>query len=583
MTLTLRKCAMATAVLGALAAGDASAALRLSDALEGNWFDPAADGRGVQFEIAPHPDGDGSHLAVTLLFTYDAAGKPLWLIAAPRISEFGYTGTADLIKVEGGNFGSPIPPGSLTNEVVGQMTLTFNSCTSATMDLQMTPASGLQSFTWNLVPVTGVGQPSCVYQRKFEGCPSFATPAPAYGDRACMISGSFLGQDITLTNEITWVIDQKVNIGGDNAQQSILRIEPGTLLVSSGDSFDHIAVNRGSKIYAEGRQYAPIILTSPKELPGFDGEPAPQDVGGLVISGNAPANCNPNCVAEWDNTNRYGGSDPMDNSGIIRYMQVRYAGYVFAPNRELNSFTLNAVGAGTTLEYLQSYKGADDGIEFFGGTANVRYFVDVCGGDDSIDWDEGYSGKMQFALVVQQGCAGEDHGFEVSNSPTNFDATPRSRPTIANFTLIGGGAGSASSRDGFNIKEGSGGNWYNGIVTNFKRACISIEGAATQAAAGPANALTGVLTINNTIIHCANNYREGTGVTAGYAQAWFTGQAGNVAGDPQLSGFLPTGTVHLNKHFKPTSDWFMPTDYAGAFRSNRREDNWTLGWTKGVN
>src|SRR3546814_10497183 len=88
---------------------------------------------------------------------------------------------------------------------------------------------------------------------------------------------------------------------------------------------------------------APIILTSPGELPGF-GNPQPRDVGGIVLAGNAPANCNPSCVAEWDPTLHYGGDNANDSSGVLRYVQVRYAGFVFAPNRELNSFTMTGVG-----------------------------------------------------------------------------------------------------------------------------------------------------------------------------------------------------------------------------------------------
>lgn len=580
MSLSFRKCAMATAVVGALFAGNAVGAVRLSNAFDGNWFDPAANGRGLAVDFVPNVTADAG-VFFGAMFSYDNDGNPFWLTlqSGADVGEFDTTITAPIYRVAAGTWPTP---GAAGVTQIGTATVTVNSCNSMTVALDMDASSGLADVTYDMTPTVGSDPAACVYQRSFTGCPSFATAAPAFGARACMLSGNYPAQDITLTNEITWVIEGKVGIGGDNAQPSTLRIEPGTLLVSTGDTFDHIAVSRGSKIYAEGTASAPIVLTSANELPGFPAAPQPKEVGGLVLSGNAPANCNPNCVAEWDNTNRYGGNDSDDDSGVIRHMQVRYAGYVFTTNRELNSFTFNAVGRGTTLEYLQSYNGGDDGVEFFGGTANLRYFVNTCGGDDAIDWDEGYTGKIQFALVTQGGtaCAGEDHGFEVSNSPTNFDATPRSKPTVANFTLVGNVAG--SGRDGFNIKEGTGGNWFNGIAAGFKRACISIEGAATEAAAGPTNNLTGVLTMNNTLVDCATNFRDSS-VTAGYTAAWFAAQSGNQAVDPQLSGFLPAGSAHLGKHFKPASDWFMPTDYAGAFRSNQTQDNWTLGWTKGVN
>lgn len=583
MASSLRKCGLrgrvlAGAVVGILGASSAHAAVRLSDAFDGNWFDPAASGRGISFDYIPDTTGKfGTLFGAT--FTFDNAGQPTWLVFVPQVSEFATGATNfDILKVTGGSFAGFDPT---TNTVVGKGSITVNSCTSMSLNVDMDAGTGLADFTWPLVPVNGIGQGECAYQRAFTACPSFATPAPAFGDRACTISGNFENQNITLTNEITWVVSGKVGIGGDNVNPSTLTIEPGTLLVSTGDTFDHIAVSRGSKIFAEGTSNAPIVLTSPEELPGFSGNPQPRDVGGIVLAGDAPANCNPNCVAEWDPTLRYGGNDAHDSSGILRYVQVRYAGFVFATNRELNSFTLSGVGSGTVLEHLQAYHGADDAIEFFGGTANVRYFVDTCNGDDSIDWDEGYSGKVQFALLRQGGCAGENHGFELANSPSNFDASPRATGTLANITAIGDPASTVQS-DGFNLKEGTGGHFWNVVMVDFNRSCVAIQDAATQAAAGASNALTGVLTVNNTIIDCANLYRD-SGVTAGYTQAWFTSQSGNQAVDPQLDGFLPAvGSPVFGKTFAPADDWFVPTDYAGAFAGNSEKDDWTRGWTHNI-
>lgn len=578
MTSTFRKCAIATALIGAFGAGSASAAVRLSDSFDGNWFDPAAPGRGISFDYIQDTTGSfGTLFGAT--FTFDNAGQPTWLVFVPQITEFGYSASNfDILKVTGGSFAGA---SATTNTVVGVGSITVNSCTSMSLSVDMNADTGLADFTWPLTPVNGIGQGDCAFQREFTGCPSFATPAPAFGDRACAITGNFENQNITLTNEITWVIEGKIGVGGDNINPSTLTIEPGTLLVSSGDTFDHIAVSRGSKIFAEGTARAPIILTSPGELPGF-GNPQPRDVGGIVLAGNAPANCNPSCVAEWDPTLHYGGDNPNDSSGVLRYVQVRYAGFVFAPNRELNSFTMTGVGAGTVLDHLQAYHGADDAIELFGGTANVRYFVDTCNGDDSIDWDEGYSGKFQFALLRQGGCAGENHGFELANSPSNFDASPRATGTLANITSIGD-PNSAVNSDGFNLKEGTGGHFWNVVMVDYNRSCVAFQDAATEAASGPANALTGVLTVNNTVINCANLYRDGTGISAGYAQAWFTGQTGNVAADPQLTGFLPAaGSPVFGKVFAPTDDWFVPTNYAGAFAGPNASDDWTAGWTHNI-
>ncbi len=266
-------------------------------------------------------------------------------------------------------------------------------------------------------------------------------------------------------------------------------------------------------------------------------------------------------------------------------MQVRYAGYVFAANRELNSFTFNAVGSGTVLEYLQAWRGADDGFEWFGGTANVRYAVVTCPGDDAFDWDEGYTGKMQFGVLEQGGCAGEDHGFELSNSPTNADASPRARGLFANVTLRAAATG--SNRDGMQLNSGTGGNFYNVLIQGFRRSCVQVAGAPTTTAAGPATALTGVLTGQNILTFgCAANTTDGSGAAAGYTASWFAGQGGNgVLGTSalQATGVLPNGVAPTGQ-FPPTgsvpaalNDWFVPTDYVGAFRSDAPSYNWMRG------
>lgn len=573
MSFTIRATAVAGALAAALYGSSALAALRLSDAFDGAYFNPAESGRGGFVDVAKRPDGSINYSIA--FFTYDASGNPTWLLITADGSEFQNRFIdAPVLRFTGGSFGTPFQ--APTGGPVGTATIEVHSCNRTTINLTMNQGSGFPNASFTYQPVSGL--PNCVYEQEFTACPSFATAAPTFGPRACQISGNILDRDIRLTNNITWVVEGKLGIGGDNANPSTLQIEPGTLIVGSGDTFDHIAVSRGSRIFAEGTRSAPIVFTSPFELPGSSQQAQAKDIGGFVISGNAPANCTPNCVSEWDPTNRYGGNDPADNSGIVRFMQVRYAGFIFTTNRELNSFTLNAVGSGTVLEYLQSYQGGDDGIEFFGGTAKVRYFIDSCGGDDGIDWDEGFTGKVQFALINQQGCAGQDHGFEVSNSPTNFDASPRSQPLIANVTVRGGGSG---SRDAFNIKEGTGGNWWNIVATGFARSCINIEGVATATAAGAPGALSGVLTMNNSIVDCTTNFREGTGVSPGYAQQWFTSQGGNQATALALNGFLPSAASPIgNKRFLPGDrDFFQPTDYAGAFRSADAKDNWALGWT----
>jgi hypothetical protein len=161
-----------------------------------------------------------------------------------------------------------------------------------------------------------------------------------------------------------------------------------------------------------------------------------------VILGRAPINSCPaatvggtvNCEAQVEGTNAfYGGRTADDSSGSLVYVQVKYAGFEVAPNNELNGITLAGVGSGTRVENVQVHNGSDDGVELFGGTVNLRNIAVTGADDDSIDWDTGYIGGIQF-LVVTQRDEGGDHALELSSGASNNDREPRSRGSIANFT-----------------------------------------------------------------------------------------------------------------------------------------------------
>lgn len=599
MTAVSRFTRLALAGAIALAAAQASASVRMSEAFDGNWFDPAQSGRGVSIDWIPAASrSGGTFFAAT--FTYDNAGNPFWITLQQDWSEFQFTSTT--VPIRRFAAGTWSAAGAATGTQIGTATVTLGTCNAMTIALDMDASTGLADQTINLTRLSGdVDGEACAFQQAFTACPSFATAAPAaFGPRACILPSSVSTQDLTLTNNITWVMQGKVNIGVSGSAAT-LRIQPGTLLVSTGatnNSFDHLAINRGAKIFAQGTPRFPIIMTTFNELPGASAPPEAGQLGGLVLSGSAPANCVPNCSAEWDNTNLYGGTNAADSSGVVRYMQVRYSGYVFTLDRELNAFTFNAVGSGTTLEYLQAFRGKDDAFEFFGGTANLRYALVTCPGDDGFDWDEGYTGKIQFGVVDQRGCSGADHGFEVSNQLGNNDAGPRSRGTVANVTLLAGSV--PGSRDALQLNLGTGGNFFNILAQGFRRSCVQIGHAATQAAAGATTSLSGILTAQNLkTFGCgptgATNTTDGSGaaaITAGYTAAWFAAQSGNEvlsASALAANSYLPNGNAPAGQ-FPPNgatapglNDWFVPTNYVGAFRSNAAADDWTLGWSRPFN
>ena len=160
-----------------------------------------------------------------------------------------------------------------------------------------------------------------------------------------------------------------------------LTIEEGVTIEAVDDNIvDYILIEQGAKIDAQGTPESPIVMTSQRKEAGA--------WGGLHICGKAPINVQGATSVSEVGDAAYGGSDAADNSGILRYIRIEYAGYTFSEEKEANGFTFYGVGNGTTVDHLQAYMGSDDGFEWFGGTVNVKYLVSTNNTDDSFDWTE---------------------------------------------------------------------------------------------------------------------------------------------------------------------------------------------------
>lgn len=258
----------------------------------------------------------------------------------------------------------------------------------------------------------------------------------------------------TLSNSETWTnnfahfIAAPVNV----FSPATLTIQPGTVVLGSAAGQGTLVVRQGARINASGTADLPIIMTS--ELPV--GQRAPGDWGGLVINGFAPTNQN-NPAGEG-NSGPYGGNDPNDNSGTLRYVRVEFAGILFSDQNELNGIALQGVGRGTTIEYIQIHRGQDDGLEFFGGTADAKYVLITGANDDSLDWTFGWQGRMQYVVVVQN-AGNEDRAIEADNFESNPNALPRSAPSIANATFISNaGLNPSEPSEVVRLRRGTGGN-----------------------------------------------------------------------------------------------------------------------------
>lgn len=230
-----------------------------------------------------------------------------------------------------------------------------------------------------------------------------------------------------------------------------LTIPAGTRIEAQGGTSAYIAVAQGGKINVNGTASSPVVMTSGSTTP------AEGDWGGLVICGRANTNkggsTGQTATSEVGNLT-YGGTVDNDSSGSIRYLRVEYTGATFNGEKEFNGVSLFGVGSGTTFEYVQSYRGGDDGIEFFGGAVNGKYLVAVESGDDSIDFADGWSGTGEYWYIVD----GARAGIEGSNNGDDGSAEPTTTATLRNISVVGGG-----TEGGIFIKEG-GGIW---TVDNF--------------------------------------------------------------------------------------------------------------------
>lgn len=329
-----------------------------------------------------------------------------------------------------------------------------------------------------------------------------------------------------------------------------------TIVAKNDDVVDYILVEQGAKIDAQGTASSPIVMTSEKKEPG--------SWGGIHICGYAHTNAEGGTGSSEIGGAPYGGSNDADNSGILRYIRLEYTGYAFDEEHEANGVSFYGVGNGTTVEYLQAYKGSDDGFEFFGGSVNVKYLIATSCSDDSFDWTEGWNGKAQFLVAYQENK--ETLGYdcdclmECDNNGSNNAATPVAHPVLSNLTLIGNGG----SKQGIRLRAGTEVELYNTIVCN-KGIVLSVETANTE------NALKdGVSKIEYVAIDGILTSKENI-----YTNDLFLATTGNLASQSFTWNELYIGTQEGGKDLSSDS-FFTSTGYKGAVKS---DNVWTNGWT----
>jgi len=367
-----------------------------------------------------------------------------------------------------------------------------------------------------------------------------------------------------------------------------LTFAAGSTIVSDTVNKGALIIEQNSRLICDGTASEPIVFTSGKA----PGQRKPGDWGGIAIAGNAPTNRTTPPLLEGGINAVYGGSLANDNSGILRYVRIEFAGIAADPNSEINGLTLGGVGNGTVIENIQVSYGNDDAYEFFGGTVNCRNLIAFATADDDFDFDFGYVGRIQFGvslrdpLFVDGGDAG--NGIECDNDGAGTTATPRTRPVLSNFTFLGpNGAAGTLANHNFNTRFRRSTQFVlvNSILAGYRVAGFQFESDSTAA-----SYLDGRSIFRNNLVHAvADPYRVNSTTLTNAAAVrtkaesegcitysdWNSLQLENPfslsapnflpkAGSPALSGASFTGLTG-----------FTTTTYVGAFGTT----NWMQGWT----
>jgi hypothetical protein len=446
------------------------------------------------------------------------------------------------------------------------------------------------------------------------GCPTGTADTGAPADfgitgrtetRVCQLPNT-ITSDLTLVRGNLYTFAGSVFIGNDagpdadnpTAPAVTLTVDPGVTVYGAAGE-DAIIVNRGSRLVAQGAQAAPIIFTSLSDLDGTVAATAKGEWGGLVINGRALINdCNVSTATpgtiDCEKTGEggsglFGGNRDTDDSGVLSFVQVKFAGFRFNGEDELNGIAFQGVGSGTQVDHIQVHNGNDDGVEFFGGAVNAKYVVVTGADDDSIDWTDGWRGSVQYALVIQDNVSA-DRGIEGDNRGNDPNVGEAegvvSNPSVANFTFFGSSDAAASPGDGVKLRAGTDGFLANGIIVGFAGDGVDFD---RDNDIGGGTIVTGNATPEIFGTYAGNN-GGGADQADSDGATIFVAANGNAADETtsNMDGFIPNATLQglitVNDDLAAADPNLEDADYVGAFdpATETNTDNWTTGWTFNV-
>lgn len=392
------------------------------------------------------------------------------------------------------------------------------------------------------------------------------------GVNAKVVKGK-VNSDFTMQADQVYVIDSTLSIENN----STLTIEAGSTVYfktyDENNLMARLIIARGSRIIAEGTATHPIVFTSDKVLRGET--PTPQDWGGITIYGNAPTNQGAVVI---DGSYRYGGTRSSENSGTLRFVRIEYVG---KGETGIHGLTMNGVGSGTRVEYVQVFNGDNTSFRLRGGRVNLKYIAGIGHGGYGIWADGGWQGNGQFwlfqtnrqATLVPVNFWNIARSIEFRNDDSNYSRAPITQFRLANITLIGNGYEpntNNGTRRGVRVRTGSRGHIYNMLVTEFPDEGVRVEDLPVE------------LLGNEMNIDHVRSYRNRTD----YAQdaEWFFFESGNFdVANTSTSGVTMTNFIGSEpSDFNPSAmdAFFDDAPFIGAVQNVAND--WTANgaWFK---
>jgi hypothetical protein len=424
-----------------------------------------------------------------------------------------------------------------------------------------------------------------------------APVASALAQTACPAAPAAVTVSGSITSNTTWTSNNIYLLSGFVYVESgaTLTIQPGTIIKGDKASKGTLIIKQGARIEASGTAAQPIVFTSNEPA----GSRSRGDWGGVILCGRAPINQAGTPTIEGGVQAVYGGTDANDNSGTLRYVRIEFPGIAFQPNSEINGLTLGGVGAGTTIDYVQVAYSGDDSFEWFGGTVNAKHLVAIAATDDDFDTDFGYTGRVQYGLILRDPNSADVSGstaFESDNDAAGSTLTPRTAPVFSNVTAILPNpiGATANFTRAMHLRRNTSISIFNSVLTGWPQG-LTLDGSAVQA-----NATAGNLVLkNNVMAGMGNPYTQQTGGSYDVQGFWLNGNTTlpnasdlNLNADNfQFQQFyspdftlpaaspLVSGAAFTDAKLAATAGLtFDNVAYRGAF-GPAGTANWAAGWT----